>query len=118
MTGGRLQPREFEVAVFVFDDGCAVFDPVAGVAIGDAIDVNVLGCVDVAADDSVDSAMSSMTDDLITKMTDLIADRRQSSLQSSDKGTVSMQGCGSDSAPDRVRSQHPFIEQTQKSDSE
>jgi hypothetical protein len=98
------------LAFAVFDDGGAVLDPVAGVAIGDAIDVNVLGCVNMAADDSVDSAMTSMTDDLIAKMTDMIADRRQSSLQSSDKGTVSMQGCRSNSAPDRVRSQHPLVE--------
>ena len=98
--GLNSKPREFEVTVFVFDDGCAVFDPVAGVAVGDTVNLDVLRGVDVTADHSVDSAMASMSDDLIPKMADMFSNGLQSSLQSSNKRTVSMQCRGSDSAPD------------------
>ena len=78
----------------------AVFDPVAGVAVGDAVDLDVLRGVDVAADHSVNSSMTSMTDDLIAKMANVSSNGLQSTLQSSHEGTVSMQRSGRDSAPD------------------
>jgi hypothetical protein len=60
----------------------------------------VLWGVDVAADHTVNSSMTSMTDDLIPKMADVFSNGLQTPLQSSHEGTVSMQCCGRDSAPD------------------
>lgn len=107
-----LKPRELEFAVAVFNQCGAVFDPIPGVAVGDAVDLNVLRSMDVAADDSVNSTMTSMPDDLIPKMADVFSNGLQSTLQSCHEGTVSMQRGGCDSAPDGVRSQHPFVKQT------
>jgi hypothetical protein len=69
----KLKPRESEFAVAIFNDSRAVLDPVAGVAVRNAFDLNVLWGMDVAADDSVNSSMTSMTDDLISKTTDVFS---------------------------------------------
>ena len=67
------QPRKFKFTVAVFDDSGAVLDPVAGITVRNAFDLNVLWGMDVATDHSVNSSMTSMTDDLIPKTTDVFS---------------------------------------------
>lgn len=109
------QPGQSECTIAVFDYGGAVFNPITGIAVGNAINLDMLWGVDVAADDSVDTSMTSMSYDLTLKMANMLPERLESSLQTCDEGIISVQGCGRGSAPDRVCAQHCFIEQTQKS---
>ena len=48
-----MEVNEFDLAVKIFDQRRAAFDPVAAVEILDAIDHFHLGAVDVAADDAI-----------------------------------------------------------------
>ena len=64
----------------VFDNGGTVFDPVAGVAVGDSIDFDVLRCVDMAADDSVASTMAGVANNLIAIVADMSCNGTQTLL--------------------------------------
>ena len=55
--------QDFQAAVGVFDERRAAFDPVAVVAVEDAVDGPHLGGVDVAADDAVGAQPSRLGDD-------------------------------------------------------
>lgn len=63
--------QDFKPAVEVLDQGGAAFDPVAVVAVEDAVDGAHFGGVDMAADDSVDFALSGLGDHRVLEMADV-----------------------------------------------
>ena len=52
--------QQFQPAVEMFGDGGAGFDEIAGVHIGDPVDVADRGVMDMAADDAVDAALARL----------------------------------------------------------
>ena len=65
-------PKKFQPAVEMLDQRRATFDPVAVVAIENAVDAPDLGAVDVAADDSVDTAAACFRDHRLLVVADVL----------------------------------------------
>ena len=105
------QPNKLQIALAVFHQSGAVFNPVTRVAVGDAVNVYVLRSVNMAADYAVTTAVTRMPDHLITKMSDVPANRTQATLQPCNKRAIAVQCRRSGTAPKGVRPQHPFVEQ-------
>ena len=74
-SGTLSDPGQSKIAIAVLDDSRAVLDPVAGVTVGDAIDFDVLRCVNVPADYAVASSMAGVPNYLIAIVADMSCDR-------------------------------------------
>src|SRR5262249_40524321 len=59
---------EVERAILIFDQGGTVFDPVAGIQIGQVTEVCHVGSMDMTADDSVAPALASMAEQITLEL--------------------------------------------------
>ena len=73
-------PGQSKIAIAVFNDSRAVLNPVTGIAVGDAIDFDVLRCVNVATDYAVASSMTGVPNYLIAIMADVSSDRTKTAF--------------------------------------